>query len=53
MFVIEKRAGATGRAKDAKWVPISEWSTRDMAQNIARMQFGKSNPLIRIVEAKK
>jgi hypothetical protein len=47
MFVIESNAGTL---KAPKWEAVGEWSTRDMAQNHARMKFGRNNPSIRIVD---
>jgi hypothetical protein len=47
MFVIERN---TGPLNAPKWETVSEWSTRDMAINKARMQFGRNNPSIRIVD---
>jgi hypothetical protein len=47
MFVIERN---TGTLNVPKWEAVGEWSTRDMAMNIARMKFGQNNPSIRIVD---
>jgi hypothetical protein len=47
MFVIERNNGSPNIPK---WEAVGEWSTRDMAQNHARMKFGRNNPSIRIVD---
>jgi hypothetical protein len=48
MFAIEKKV--TTDKKNTTWERVSEWSTRDLAVNRARMQFGTRNQFIRIVD---
>lgn len=50
MYAIEKKVTVN---KNSTWQRVSEWSTRDLAVNLARMQFGTSNPAIRIVDTEK
>jgi len=48
MFVIEKKVQTD--KKTSTWQRVSEWSTRELAKNISRMQFGQRNQFIRIVD---
>lgn len=49
MWVIEKRTGPN--PKMLKWERLEgEFSTRDLAKNIARMRYGKANPVIRLTD---
>lgn len=48
MFAIERKTGA---GRTAKWDPVEgEYSTADLAKNIARMRFGRNNPSVRVVD---
>lgn len=48
MFVIERK---TTSGRTAKWERVEgEYSTADLAKNIARMRFGRNNPAVRVVD---